>query len=146
ASLACTASRVAINAPFACAYVLSQDGHIRFAAYSTSMRDSRFWISPGIAVPRGSVTGQCLRGSSSSAVGIVPAHLWTSADAFADIDVNEDVRIMRNWNQALTLISLDGADALDDRRTNSAFERDEDEPLLRELDGNLPWPGNKRRN
>jgi hypothetical protein len=145
ASLTCTASRVAMNAPFACAYVLSEDGHVRFAAYSTSMRESRFWISLGIAVPIASVTGQCLRANSSNAVGVVPAHLWTSADPFADVDVNEDVRIVRTWNQALTLISLDSGTIVDDRRAKSAFEPDDDEPLLRELDGNLPWPGGKKR-
>jgi len=145
ASLACAASRVATNAAFACAYVLSQDGHVRFATYSTSMRESRFWISLGVAVPIASVTGQCLKANRSKAVGVVPAHLWTSADAFADVDVNEDVRVTRAWSQALTLISLDSGDIVDDRRAKSTFERDDDELLLKELDGNLPWPGGKRR-
>lgn len=51
---------------------------------------------------------------------------------------------MRGGNQALTLIALDDGD-IDDRRAKSAFEPDDDEPLLKELDGTLPWPGAKRR-
>lgn len=145
ASLACTASRVATNAAFACAYVLSQDGHVRFSAYSTSMREARLWISLGLAVPTASITGQCLKNGRSSAAGVVPAHLWTSADGFADVDVAESVRVMRAWNQALTLISLDGGDIVDVRKPKAASEDEEDEPLLKELDGNLPWPGSKRR-
>jgi IrrE N-terminal-like domain len=145
ASLACTASRVAVNAPFACAYVLSQDGYVRFATYSSSMRESRFWVSAGIAVPSASITAQCLNAGSASATGIVPAHLWTSSDNFADVDVNEERRVVRTWNQALTLISLDAGDALDERRTDRGIERDQEEPLLRELDGTLPWPGRRKR-
>lgn len=145
ASLPCTASRIAANAPFACAYVLSQDGYVRFTAYSVSMRGSRFWISPGIAVPATSITGQCLKSAAASQAGIVPAYLWTSRDEFADVDINEEACVLRPWNQALTLISIEDGDAPDDRRPDRAFERDEDEPLLRELDGVLPWPGGKKR-
>jgi Zn-dependent peptidase ImmA (M78 family) len=144
ASLACTASRVAVNAPFACAYVLSQDGYVRFAAYSLSMRDSGFWITPGIAVPTGSVTGRCLKEDSTGGVGVVPGYLWTSCDAFGNVDVHEDTRIMRTWNQALTLVSLESGDALDERGKDSVPEGNEDESLLRELDGILPWPGGRK--
>ena len=143
ASLACTASRIAINAPFACAYVLSQDGHIRFPTYSASMREARFWVSPGIAIPTGSITGQCIKAGATSASGTVPGYLWTACDDFANVDLHEETRVIRGWNQALTLLSLDAGDPIGDRRNHLDSEED-DEPLLRELDGLLPWPGKKR--
>lgn len=145
ASLACTASRVVVNTPFAYAYALSQEGYVRFVAYSTSMRASRFWVSPGIAVPAGSVTGQCLKAADARAAGVVPAYLWTSSDEFSDVDVNEEARLVRAWNQALTLIWLDSGDIPDYDRERKVIERDDDEPLLRELDGTLKWPGRSKR-
>lgn len=145
ASLPCTASRIVVSAPFACAYALSQAGYVRFATYSPSMRESRFWISCGITVPAASITGQCLRSGAARQAGIVPAHLWTSRDEFADIDVSEETCVLRAWNQALTLISLEAGDAPDDRTRNRAVERDEDEPLLRDLDGILQWPSRRKR-
>jgi Zn-dependent peptidase ImmA (M78 family) len=144
ASLACTASRFAANAALPCTYVLSQDGYVRFVASSASMRELRFWISRGIAVPTDSITGQCFRAEENRRTGVVPAYIWTSSDAVADIDVTEDTRIQRTWNQALTLISLEPEDVPDPRQRNRV-ESDEEEPLLRELDGVLPWPGKRRR-
>jgi Zn-dependent peptidase ImmA (M78 family) len=144
ASLPCTASRVAVNAPFACAYVLSQDGYIRFATYSTAMRNSRFRIAPGISVPTGSITQQCLKATAQSGSGVIPAYLWTSADDFTDIDLREEVRILRSWKQGLTLISLEAGDTLDDAIPRHP-DTEADEPLLRELDGVLPWPSGKKR-
>jgi hypothetical protein len=145
ASLACTASRVAVNAPFACAYALSQNGYVRFAAYSKAMRDSQFWVTPGIAVPAASITGRLLQTGKASASGIVPAHLWTSRDEYVDIDLAEEVRVTSSWNQALTLLWLDSGDAPDMQRSRPSPGRDEEEPLLKELDGVLPWPGRKRK-
>lgn len=145
ASLPCTASRVAVNSPFACAYVLSQDGYVRFATYSTSMRGSRFRITPGIALPANSVTLRCLKSGSDTGADIVPGFLWTSADEFADIDLREQALVLRSWKQALTLISLEGGDALDDAETSRSNYSEAEEPLLRELDGVLPWPSGKKR-
>jgi hypothetical protein len=145
ASLSCTASRIAVNAPYACAYVLSQGGYVRFATYSTSMRQTRFWISNGIAIPSASVTGRCLKAADFAASGGVPAHVWTSRDEFVDIDLTEDVRVIRSWKQALTLLWLDEEDSDVPESPRRTLDRDEDEPLLKELDGVLPWPGRKKR-
>jgi Zn-dependent peptidase ImmA (M78 family) len=146
ASLPCTASRLAVNAPFACAYVLSQDGYVRFATYSSSLRATHFRVAAGIALPKNSVTLRCLEGSLDRGSDVVPGYLWTSTDPFADVDLREEACILRTWKQGLTLISLDGGEAVDEVvRAGRQHNDEEDEPLLRELDGNLPWPSGKRR-
>lgn len=146
ASLPCTASRLAVNAPFACSYVLSQDGYIRFATYSAAMRNSQFRVAPGISLPQNSITLRCVKGADDGAGGTVPGFVWTSADNFADVDLREETRVLRTWNQALTLISLEGGDAIDDvASTRASYSGEDDEPLLRELDGVLPWPSGKKR-
>ncbi|MBK7901990.1 MAG: ImmA/IrrE family metallo-endopeptidase [Proteobacteria bacterium] len=145
ASLACTASRVAINAPFACAYVLSQDGFVRFSTSSPAMRASKFFVTSRIQVPAASITGQCLKAGLRTGSGQVAAHLWTSTDDFEDVDLMEDVRFSGVWNQALTLLWIEDGDLPDLRGQRSIDDRAAEEPLLRELDGVLPWPGRGRR-
>src|SRR5689334_20639559 len=66
ASLSCTVSRVVVNSVMPCASVLLQAGHIRFAAYSASMRERRFWITPRIAIPAGSLTLQSVSAKKSA--------------------------------------------------------------------------------
>jgi hypothetical protein len=146
ASLACTASRVAFNAPFACAYALSQEGFVRFVACSQTLRGAKFFVSRGIQVPAASITGRCLASGQRSGSGTVAAHTWTSADSFSDVDLNEEVRIAGSWNQALTLLWPDDGDLPDDRDLRRPSQSDSDEEcLLQELDGVLPWPGRHRR-
>jgi Zn-dependent peptidase ImmA (M78 family) len=145
ASLSCTASRVAINAPFPCTYVLSQSGFVRFVTSSASMRESGFRVSIGVAVPSASITGQCLADSRSPSSGVVGAHLWTSADGYVDLDVSEETRLLKTWGQALTLIWPESGDTQDLGRREAYRGRDEEEPLLKELDGVLPWPGKSKR-
>lgn len=145
ASLACTASRVAFNAPFACAYVLSQERFVRFVACSQQLRDARFFISNGIQIPAASITGQSMAAGQNSGSGVVAAHTWSNADGFSDVDLHEEARIAGKWNQALTLLWPDEGDMPDQRDLPRRSESEGDEPLLKELDGVLPWPGPRRR-
>jgi hypothetical protein len=145
ASLTCAASRVTEGAPFACAYVLSQDGYIRFVNCSASMRSAGFWVALGIAVPATSVTSACIKSGEDRRKGITPGYIWTARDAFADSELNEDVVVLRAWNQAITLVWPDEIDQVDIRDTNKRRDSDDDPPLLKELDGNLPWPGRRKR-
>ena len=145
ASLACTASRVAFNAPFACAYVLSQERFVRFVACSQKLRDARFFISRGIQIPAASITGQSLASGQSTGSGVVAAHTWTNADRFSDVDLHEEARIAGTWNQALTLLWPEDGDMPDQRDLPRNSESEDEEPLLKELDGILPWPGRRRR-
>ncbi len=57
----------------------------------------------------------------------------------------EDVRVGGGWNQALTLLWIEDGDLPDPRGQRSIDDRTDEEPLLRELDGVLPWPGRGRR-
>jgi hypothetical protein len=145
ASLSCAASRVTEGARFACAYVMSQEGFIRFVNCSASMRSAGFWVALGIAVPSASVTSACINSTDDRCTGVTPGYVWTGRDAFTDIELNEDVVVLRAWNQAITLIWPDEIDQIDIGDTKKHQESDDDPPLLKELDGNLPWPGRRKR-
>jgi hypothetical protein len=59
--------------------------------------------------------------------------------------LNEDVVVLRAWNQTITLILPDAIDQIDNGDIKKHRENDGGPPLLRELDGNLPWPGRRKR-
>lgn len=144
ASLSCTVSRVVVNSPLPCASVLSQAGHVRFVAYSASMRERRFWVTPRIAIPAGSVTLQSVSSKKPGGPTPTPAYVWTSQDALSDLDIMEEVRLQLVWDQALTLLWFEDQEAPRDRHDSRESDADED-VLLEELDGTLNWPGKKRR-
>jgi hypothetical protein len=143
ASLTCTASRVATNSPEPCAYVLSESGFIRFVAYSQSMRELGFWVTPRIAIPAQSVTGRCWAANIRRDSDSVPAYVWSARDQVVNMDLFEDAFLAPEWNQALTLLLMDDAQGID-QGSNRTATRDED-VLLEELDGQLPWPSGKKR-
>jgi hypothetical protein len=145
ASLPCTASRAVVGASFPCAYVLSQEGFVRYACYSQSMRATKFWVTLGVAVPQASATGQCIKDGSARVLRTVPAHIWTSSDGFDDLDLMEEARVLNTWGQGVTLLFFDDGDVPQATRPGRSENGDEDEPLLRELDGQLPWPSGKKR-
>jgi Zn-dependent peptidase ImmA (M78 family) len=144
ASLSSTLSRVVVNSPMPCACVLSQAGHIRFAAYSATMRERRFWITPRIAIPVGSLTLQSVSAGKPAGPGPVPAYVWSSVDELDDLELTEEVRLLSSWDQALTLLWCERKELSHLRQTSRGAEDDEG-VLLKELDGTLPWPGKKRR-
>lgn len=145
ASLSSTLSRVVVNSPIPCASVLSQGGHIRFAAYSASMRARRFWITPRIAIPSGSLTLQSVSAGKAVGPGPVPGYVWTSADGLDDLELTEEVRLLSAWDQALTLLWCQAEELPQERRGSRDAEDADEDVLLRELDGTLPWPGKKRK-
>jgi hypothetical protein len=144
ASLSCTVSRVVVNSPIPCASVLSQAGHVRFVAYSGPMREMRFWITPRIAIPAGSITVQSVSMGKCVSEGVVPAYVWTSQDSLSDLELREEARLLSTWDQALTLLWFEDAESPRNRREGRVGEPDED-VLLEELDGTLKWPGKTKR-
>jgi hypothetical protein len=68
------------------------------------MREMRFWITPRIAIPAGSITVQSVSTEKSVSEGVVPAYVWTSQDSLSDLELREEVRLLSTWDQALTLL------------------------------------------
>lgn len=56
----------------------------------------------------------------------------------------EEARHLAQWDRTLTLLWFEDEELPASGQTDIA-DSDDDEPLLRELDGVLPWPGKKRR-
>jgi Zn-dependent peptidase ImmA (M78 family) len=140
ASVTSTGSRFAAASDLPCAFVLSQGNIIRYAARSKMLREAGAWIQLGAYVPAGS-TAHAARVQGGQHTSEVPADTW-----FADWRrgglLMEESRYLSKWDQCLTLLWFD-----DDEVSESEFniEDDDEEPLLKELDGTLPWPDKRRR-
>lgn len=144
ASVMATGSRFATLVSAPCAFVLSEQGKVRYASRSTPLRDASAWIAPRAPVPAGSLTERVRAGTQCDGPEEVEADIW-----FSDWDrggvLLEEARHLASWDQTQTLLWFEDEEIPAPKRDGFSRDADEEEPLLRELDGILPWPGKKRR-
>jgi len=140
ASVTSTGSRFATASELPCAFVLSQNGIIRYVSKSKALREAKAWIRLAAAVPIGS-SASLTHPNHSDRLNEIAADRWF-ADWHRGSTLLEESRHLVKWNQCLTLIWFD-----EDEVPGSELGADaeDDEPILRELDGVLPWPGKSRR-
>lgn len=140
ASITATGSRFATVNPWACAFVLVEGGLIRYAARSLSLKEMKAWVPIGSRVPPSSLAARG-RELSNEGPQIVDPTEW-----FEDWNrggvLLEETRYFTEWNRTLSLLWFEDEEGF--AVQSEGFEEDND-PICRELDGNLPWPGKKRR-
>lgn len=142
ASLSSTGSRFATFSRDLCAFVLSEGGKVRYCARSTSLRDAKAWVNPGMPLPTDSLSARVRAGGHYNGPEEAGPDDWF-ADWERDGSLWEDVRHLDQWDQTLTLLWFD-----DDNLPPPPAERkrwEEETQGLRELDGVLPWPGKRKR-
>jgi Zn-dependent peptidase ImmA (M78 family) len=145
ASLAATGSRFVAYNKHHCGWVLSDEKRIRYVSCSSRLRDTGFFISPGIEVPAQSVLGRLSAGSVDVRSGrpeTIPLYVWTHSNCRGVEELTETAILAPSFAQGLALISAEISD--ESRQSPQDDERDEDE-LLPELDGVLRFPGSRRR-
>lgn len=137
-----TGSRFAAFSGNLCAFVLSEQGKVRYCSRSPSLRDAKAWITPGSALPEGSLSKRLRAGAGESGPIEIEADVW-----FSDWDregaLYEDARHLSQWDQTLALLWFDDDDLPPPRQGRDRWE--EETFGLRELDGELPWPGRRKR-
>jgi hypothetical protein len=141
ASLTATGSRFATVVRASCAFVLAEQGKVRYPARSTALRDAKAWISPGSLLPGKSLTARLRSGASYDGPEEIAADLWFN-DWTRGGELREDARFYGPWDQTLSLLWFKDEEMPSQPRT---AREEEEEVGLRELDGNLPWPGKSRR-
>lgn len=141
ASTMATGSRFAAFSGSLCAWVLSEQGKVRYCSRSPSLRDAKAWVSAGSMLPDGSLSKRLRAGSAGAGPVEVEADVW-----FPDWDregtLYEDSRHLNQWDQTLALLWFEDDD-LPPREGRARWE--EATFGLRELDGVLPWPGRRKR-
>ncbi len=145
ASITTTGSRFALSANEPCAFVLSEDGYVRYVSRSKFLNEMKGWIDFNIPIPKESVAHRLMQGSSKTEdYDTLPSDVWFNDGIRNRPVLAEEALLLREWNQCLSLIWFD--ESLTPR--NDRYNQDEDEeeePLLKELDGELHWPSKSRR-
>jgi hypothetical protein len=142
ASTTATGSRFATLVSAPCAFVLSEQGKVRYASRSTALREANAWVQPRTPLPQGSLSARVRAGGAYDGPEETEADVW-----FKDWDrggvLLEDARHFKQWDQTLALLWFEDEEVPPPK--GERREREEEEFGLAELDGTLPWPGKKRR-
>ena len=143
ASITSTGSRFAVNANGPCAFVLSESGKIRYVSRSKYLRELNGWIDFNIPIPKGSVVHRLVQNTSKNEdYDEIATDTWFNNGVKNYPLLAEESVLLREWDQCLSLLWFD--DDLRPAGDNRTFDSD-DEPLLKDLDGVLPWPSKSRR-
>lgn len=146
ASREATASRLAATSRLACAYVLSEGGKVRHMVRSPVLRDAHVWVSSGTPLPEGSAAAALRDGSGRSGAATYSGDVWF--EGWQDVELSESSIFIPEYDQTLTLLHCTDEDELDDLPRAVAPDRkgnDEDDALLKPLDGYPGWSGSGRR-
>ena len=144
ASVTSTGSRFAVNCNVPCAFVLMEDGKVRYVSMSKFLRELKEWIEFGVPIPKGSVAERISKSTSTPQdYDEIPADAWFANGVKGFHLLAEEAMSLREWNQYLSLIWLD--DDLRPVGQGRDHYEDDGDPLLEELDGALPWPSKSRR-
>jgi Zn-dependent peptidase ImmA (M78 family) len=143
-SFPAAASRYANLADIPCAYVTMERGQVRYAARSTPLRKAGAWIPPKSPIPPGSVAYRLREaGVSQVEVDEVAQDVW-----FENWDKGLDLwELARHYGKTDTTVALlwFPEEDLAEVETNRFGVRVAEDEGLRELTGELPWPGKTRR-
>jgi hypothetical protein len=153
ASFTATGSRYAATVTTPCAFVLSEDGQVKYPSRSKALSDVRAWITQ---VPPGTLSDRVRNGERPERCEVA-ADVWFDGWERGGM-LLEEARHFPQWNQTVTLLwfeneevpsppaergpesrwSYEGRDAPNRRE-------EEDESGLKELDGQLRFPSRRRR-
>lgn len=141
ASNTATGSRFAAVLSTPCAFVLSEQGKVRYASRSIALREANAWITPRVDLPNGSLSAKIRGGETCEGPEEIDADIWFSDWERGGV-LLEEARHLVRWDQTLTLLWFE-----DEEVPPPKFREHEEEEdsLLEELDGNLRWPSKKRR-
>lgn len=143
ASLTMTGSRFAANANEPCAFVLSENGQVRYVSRSIYLSEIKGWIDFNIPLPKGSVARRLVQDSSETEdYDEIASDVWFNGGVKNYPILSEEAICLKGWNQCLSLIWFD--EGLIPSQESQGYGHEE-EPLLEELDGRLPWPSKSRR-
>ena len=144
ASSMATGSRFVTVVSTPCAFVLSEQGKVRYAARSTSLRAANAWIPPRTFLPHGSLSERVRGGAPCDGPEEIDADVWFSDWERGGV-VLEEARHLERWDQTITLLWFEDEVVPPPKYEGREPEVEGDDGLLKELDGIIPWPGKRKR-
>ena len=141
ASKLCVASRFARASALPLAYVVAEEGTIKYSVPSNALRESRVFLRTGVALPGRSAAAQAIRSGSDLVTADMEASEWSHSDAADRFSVHEEAIYHATWGQTLSLLTFE-EDVQAPR--NTPIQAEADDELLSELTGHLSWDKGKR--
>jgi hypothetical protein len=142
ASITSTGSRFAVHNPERCAFVISNNGQVKYAAMSTTLRDLKAFIRPGTTFPASSCSALARAGKKVDDALEIAADTWFQDWRRGGV-VMEEARHLSKWDQTLTLLWYDEDSG--GHQNDGRGQDEDDEPGLQELDGVLHFHKKSRR-
>ena len=136
ASRHCVASRFAQASCEHLAFVPVEDGIVRNAIMSKSVREKQIWIEMGVHVPHNSAVAKVLASGAEHAVADLDGTDWSSSDAAGRFAVREEAVHSAYHGQTLALLTFEEGVA---NEHNDHPAAEEEDVLLSELTGYPSW-------
>lgn len=141
ASKLAVASRFALASTMPLAYLVAEEGRVRYCVTSSALRNARVFLRAGVELPGRSAAAQAIRSGLEVTTAELEASAWSHSDAADRFSVHEEAIHYAAWGQTLSLLTFEEDAPIP--RTLSTQSDDGDE-LLSELTGHLSWDKGKR--
>lgn len=137
ASMQCVASRFAQACDRPVAYVLVEQGCVRYTVRSRALRETGIWIGMRMPVPVGSAMHQVRSDHLAAAILELEGSDWSASDAATAFTCHEEAIHAVERDEGIALLSFERlASDTHDRRTEA---QDDECELLPPLSGRLTW-------
>jgi len=138
ASRSCIASRFAQASKDHLAFVVAEDGVVKYSIVSKALKESRVWISKDIPLPRNSAAAKAFKSGISGLHEADSEGLdWSNSDDARRFSCYEQATYYAPTKQTQSILIFE---KLDQRPVSTGFHTTRDEDgLLDELDGYPAW-------
>ncbi len=138
ASRSCIASRFAQASEGHLAFVVAEDGVVKYSIGSKALREARVWITKGIPLPQNSAAAKAQKAGIS---GLQEADIegtdWRSSDDAHRFACYEQATYHAPTRQTQSILNFE---ELDQRPVSNDYRANhDDDDLLEELDGRPGW-------
>jgi len=138
ASRSCIASKFTQASEGHLAFVVAEDGVVKYSIGSKALRDARVWISKGIHLPQNSAAAKAHKaGISGLHEADIEGSDWSTSDDARRFACYEQATYHAPTRQTQSILNFE---ELDPRPVANGYRaKHDDEDLLEELDGRPGW-------
>jgi hypothetical protein len=138
ASRSCIASKFTQASEGHLAFVVAEDGVVKYSIGSKALRDARVWISKGIPLPQNSAAAKAHKaGISGLHEADIEGSDWSTSDDARRFACYEQATYHAPTRQTQSILNFE---ELDPRPVSNVYRaKHDDEDLLEELDGRPGW-------
>ncbi|MEE4652438.1 ImmA/IrrE family metallo-endopeptidase [Pseudomonas alliivorans] len=138
ASRSCIASKFAQTSEGHLAFVVAEDGVVKYSTGSMALRDARVWITKGIPLPQNSAAAKAYKAGISGLLEVdIEGSDWSTSDDARRFACYEQATYHAPTRQTQSILNFE---EMDPRPVSNSYRaRNDDDDLLEELDGRPGW-------